>query len=588
MAAPIAALADVRLSCNWMAAAGWPGEDAGLYDAVRAAGAELAPALGLAIPVGKDSMSMKSVWTDAHGTHAVVSPITLVVTAAAPVTDVAKVLTPDIGFGGEITDALLVVVELGGRGARIERRLGGSCLAQVYGQLGDTPPDLDDPTLLVRAFAALNEARDLVLAYHDRSDGGVIVSLLEMALASRTGFSLTLPDGVDPLAALFNEEPGFVLAIAPQHLPALTKILMAHDLWRRTIGFTGAASAWRPDDLDGEGDERIEVLDAAGQVLLDRPLHELRAAWSETTWRMQRLRDDPSCADEERDARVDASDPGLTTVLTFDLAQDVAAPFVARGARPAVAILREQGCNSQVEMAAAFTAAGFEAVDVHMTDLHAGLPLDRFRGLVAVGGFSYGDVLGAGLGWAKSLLYGQAARAALTGFLARPDTFALGVCNGCQMMAALRELVPGAERWPRFVRNRSEQFEARLALVEILPSPSILFAGMAGSRLPIVVSHGEGRAEPDADDDLAALAAANLVVARFVDGHGRVATRYPANPNGSPGGLTALTVPDGRVTILMPHPERSARPHQPTWRPRGWGPRSPWQRLFDNARAWVG
>ncbi len=576
MAAPIAALADVRLSCNWMAAAGWPGEDASLYDAVRAAGAELAPALGLAIPVGKDSMSMKTVWTDADGGHAVVSPITLVVTAAATVTDVALVLTPDVGLDAPDAEVVLVVIELGGQGG-VDHRLGGSCLAQVHGQLGDSPPDLDEPAALAACFAAVQAARPLLRGYHDRSDGGLIVTLLEIAFASGAALTVRLPDGAEPLPALFAEEPGVVLAVLPADLDRLRAILVEHGLGER---------AWVAG-LASPGD-RITVVDADGEPLLDHHRHDLRAAWSDTTWRMAALRDDPTCADEEQDARLDLDDPGLTTALTYDPAEDVSAPFVHRGARPAVAILREQGCNSQVEMAAAFTAAGFEAVDVHMTDLHAGLPLDRFRGLVAVGGFSYGDVLGAGLGWGKSLLYGPVARAALAGFLARPETFALGVCNGCQMMAALRELVPGAERWPRFVRNRSEQFEARLSLVEIAPSPSILFHGMAGSRLPIVVSHGEGRVEPERVDDLGALAAAGLVVARFVDGHGRVATRYPANPSGTPDGITALTVPDGRVTIMMPHPERSARSHQPTWRPRAWGPRSPWQRLFENARAWVG
>ena len=582
-AAPIASLGDVRLSCNWMAAAGWPGEDARLFDAVRAAGAELAPALGLAIPVGKDSMSMRTVWRDDAGDHAVVSPITLVVTAAAPVTDIRRVLTPDVGFDrepgadrrGPVT---LIAVDLSATKARFAQsgRLGGSCLAQVYGQLGDTPPDLEDAGVLRRFFAAVQDCRDQLVAYHDRSDGGLIVTLLEMAFASGAALEVRVPTGFDPIATLFNEEPGAVLAVLPADVDAvrdrLDRIGLSYGVW--------AAATATPGD-------RIVVRTDAGQVLLDRSRHDLRAIWSETTFRISSLRDDPACAAEEHATRTDPAEPGLTAVLTFDPEQRVGAPLVSRGARPAVAILREQGCNSHVEMAAAFTAAGFDAVDVHMTELHGGLALDRFRGLVAVGGFSYGDVLGAGQGWAKSLLYGKTARASLTGFLARADTFTLGVCNGCQMMAALRELVPGAERWPRFVRNRSEQFEARLSMVEITPGPSIFFAGMTGSRLPIPVAHGEGRAEPDADDDLDALAAAGLVAARFVDGLGRVATRYPANPNGSPGGITALTVPDGRVTIMMPHPERAARAHLPTWRPRAWAT-SPWQRMFDNARAWVG
>jgi phosphoribosylformylglycinamidine synthase len=578
-AAPIARLSDVRLSCNWMAAAGWPGEDVRLYEAVRAAGAELATELGLAIPVGKDSMSMKTVWKDDAGAHAVVSPITLVVTAAAPVTDVTKVLTPDLGFGPDRSGPItLVAVDLsmGMKRPGGPPRLGGSCLAQVYGQLGDEAPDLDEPALLRGFFELVQRVRPHLLAYHDRSDGGFIVTLLEMAFASGASLDIRVPQHMDPLAMLFNEEPGAVLACRPEDADSLGFSLYELGL---PYGAWVTATA-TPGD-------RIRVTVDDGPVLLDRSRHELRGIWSETTHRMAQLRDDATCADEEQAARVDPANPGLTAALTFDPEARPAAPYVNVGARPAVAILREQGCNSHVEMAHGFTHAGFDAVDVHMTDLHGGLSLDRFRGLVAVGGFSYGDVLGAGEGWAKSLLYGKAARESFTRFLARDDTFTLGVCNGCQMMSALRELVPGAERWPRFVRNRSEQFEARLSLVEITPGPSLFFAGMAGSRIPIPVAHGEGRVEPRADDDLDALEAAGLVAARFVDGHGNVATTYPANPNGSPRGITALTVPSGRVTILMPHPERATRSHLPTWRPRTWVA-SPWQRIFDNARVWVG
>ena len=538
LAAPVAALGDIKLSCNWMAAAGWPGEDARLYDAVQAAGAELAVALGLAIPVGKDSMSMKTVWRDGAGEHVVVSPITLVATAAATIARIDEVLTPDTG-GASCT---LIVVDLG------RDRLGGSCLAQVHGQLGDTPPDLDDAGELRRFAAALGRARAHLVAYHDRSDGGVIVSLLEMAFASGAGLDVRVPDGRDPLAALFTEELGAVLAVEPQHLATVQAALADVPHWiAGTIG---------PGD-------RV-VVRAGAATVLDRARADLRAIWSETTWRMQTLRDDPSCADEERAVRVDASDPGLVEHLTFT----PAGPAVHTGARPAVAILREQGCNSHVEMAAVFTAAGFEAVDVHMTDLHGGLSLERFRGLVAVGGFSYGDVLGAGEGWAKSARHGKTARATLGRFFERADTFTLGVCNGCQMLSALHDLVPGAERWPRFVRNRSEQFEARRALVEILPSPSIFFRDMVGARLRIVVSHGEGRVEPRDGADLD-----GLVALRFVDGHGAPTMRYPYNPNGSPGGVTGLTTADGRATILMPHPERT--------------PRSAWRQMFASARAWV-
>ncbi len=556
LAAPIDDLRGVRLSCNWMAAAGWPGEDARLYQAVRAAGAELAVALGTAIPVGKDSMSMRTVWRDDAGDHAVVSPITLVATAAAAIADLTGVLTPDVGLSETRTGVTLIVVDLGAG----QDRLGGSCLAQVYRQLGDVPPDLDDAALLRGLVGALAAIRPLLVGYHDRSDGGLIVSLLEVAFASGASLDVRTPDGRAPLAALFAEELGAVLATLPEHADRVLAALHEAGL-----------AAW----IAGTATAGARVVVRAGdQVVLDRDRFDLRAIWSETSWRMQALRDDPACADEEHAARTDHDDPGLVERISFDVDARVAAPYLATGARPQVAILREQGSNSHVETAAVFTAAGFEAVDVHMTDLHGGRSLAGFHGLVAVGGFSYGDVLGAGEGWAKSALYGKAARASLSGFFERADTFALGVCNGCQMMATLRELIPGAARWPRFVRNRSEQFEARRSLVEILPSPSIFLRGMAGSRLSIVVSHGEGRVEPQADGDLAALADAGLVALRFVDGHGRVAARYPANPNGSPDGITGLTVPDGRVMILMPHAERT--------------PRSVWRRMFENARAWVG
>ncbi|MBK9031660.1 MAG: phosphoribosylformylglycinamidine synthase [Myxococcales bacterium] len=553
-AAPIAALGDVKLSCNWMAAAGWPGEDARLYDAVRAAGAELAVALGVAIPVGKDSMSMKSVWRDDRGDHAVVSPITLVATAAAPVTDIARVLTPVMPLDdGPLT---LVAIDCGGAGPAPDLRLGGSCLAQVHGQLGDAAPDVDAGDL-ARFFAVIQAERGRLRAYHDRSDGGFAVTLLELAFASGAALDLHVPAGLDPLAWLFAEAPGAVVAVAAADVAPLRAALGPRFADRAWVVGTATAGA------------RIQIAAADGAVLLDRSRHALRALWSDTTWRMATLRDDPGCADEEHATRLDPDDPGLVEVPV--------APPPRRhhaGPRPRVAILREQGCNSHVEMAAGFDAAGFEAVDLHMTELHAGADLASFRGLVAVGGFSYGDVLGAGQGWAKSVRYGATARAALTGFFARPDTFGLGVCNGCQMMAALHDLIPGAERWPRFVRNRSEQFEARRALVEVRASPSIFFRDLVGARLGIVVSHGEGRAAERAPGDLAALTAAGQVALGFVDGLGRAAARYPANPNGSPDGVTGVTTTDGRVTILMPHPERS--------------PRSAWRAMFHSARAWVG
>ena len=552
-AAPIAALGDIKLSCNWMAAAGWPGEDARLYDAVRAAGAEFAVALGLAIPVGKDSMSMKTVWRDDRGEHAVIAPITLVATAAAPVTDITRVLTPAVDLAaGPVT---LLAIELGAVDG-LDLRLGGSCLAQVHGQLGDAAPDVE-ADVLAQALAVIQAERGRLRGYHDRSDGGLIVTLLELAFASGAALDVRLPDKHDPLAVLFAEAPGVVLALDDAEVAPVLAALGPRFANRAWVVGTARAG------------DRIDVRAADGTAVLTADRHALRAVWSDTTHRLQTLRDDPACADEEHALRTDRDDPGLV---------ERPVPLAPRrawaGPRPRVAILREQGCNSQIEMAAMFDSAGFEAVDVHMTELHAGLDLARFRGVVAVGGFSYGDVLGAGAGWAKSILYGATARAALTAFFARPDTFSLGVCNGCQMMAALAELIPGAERWPRFVRNRSEQFEARRALVEVRPSPSIFFRELVGARLQIVVSHGEGRAAERHPGDLAALAAAEHVVLGFVDGHGRVATRYPHNPNGSPDGITGVTTADGRATILMPHPERT--------------PRSDWRAIFASARAWIG
>jgi phosphoribosylformylglycinamidine synthase len=565
--APIAALGDVKLSANWMAAAGHPGEDARLFDAVRAVGTELCPALGIAIPVGKDSMSMRTVWEQDGQRRSVTAPLSLVISAFAPVTDVRRALTPQLRRG----DTVLLLVDLG----RGKDRLGGSALAQVHGHLGEVAPDLDDPRDLVALFEAVQRlnADGLLLAYHDRSDGGLIVALLEMAFAGGCGLELELAG--EPLPALFSEELGAVLQVRRSDLESVQATLAAHGLTGAVVG--------RPVEED-----RV-VVRREGEVLLDRSRTELRALWSETTHAMQALRDDPGCAAEEQESRLDTTDPGLRAVLTFDPAEDVTAPFVGRGARPRVAILREQGVNGQIEMAAAFDRAGFEAVDVHMTDLLSGqVTLAGFRGLAACGGFSYGDVLGAGEGWAKSILLHRGARDQLAAFFARTDTFALGVCNGCQMMSNLREIIPGAGRWPRFVRNRSEQFEARLALVRVEDSPSVLLAGMAGAQLPIAVAHGEGRVEALAAGDLEALESAGLVAARFVDHHGRPTDHYPENPNGSSAGLTALTTPDGRVTIMMPHPERVFRTVQHSWHPDGWGEDAPWLRLFRNARAWVG
>jgi len=575
--APIAKLGDVKLSANWMAAAGRPGEDARLFDAVRAAGVELAPALGIAIPVGKDSLSMHTTWTERGERRSVTGPLSLIVTAVAPVTDVRRALTPELWADGDAAASELLLVDLG----RGKNRLGGSALAQVYGQLGQTPPDLDEPALLTGFFAAVQElaADGAIAAYHDRSDGGVFVTLVEMAFAGGVGLDIEIGGlGDDPIAGLFAEELGAVLAVRAADVARVRAVLERHGLGNtvRALGHV-------------QRGDRI-ILRRDGRTVFEERRSILRGIWSETTHAMAAMRDDAACADEEQAARVDSEDPGLSVAPTFDVDDDVAAPLIARpGARPRVAILREQGVNGQIEMAAAFDRAGFEAVDVHMTDLLGGrMDLSGFRGLAACGGFSYGDVLGAGEGWAKSILFNGRVRDMFAAFFDRTDTFALGVCNGCQMMAALKEIIPGAGAWPRFVRNRSEGFEARLALVTVTESPSVLLRGMIGSRLPIVVSHGEGRAEWPADDGRGTLESAGLVAARFVDHRGRPTDLYPDNPNGSPGGITAVTSRDGRVTIFMPHPERVFRAVQFSWRPRAWKEDSPWMRIFRNARVWVG
>jgi phosphoribosylformylglycinamidine synthase len=570
--APIESLAKVRLSANWMAAAGNPGEDARLYDAVRAVGAELCPALGIAIPVGKDSMSMRTVWQDGDAKKAVVAPLSLIVSAFAPVTDVRRALTPELRRAPEST-LLLVDLGLG------KNRVGGSALAQVFGHVGQTPPDVDDPAVLARFFSAVQElgAAGLLLAYHDRSDGGLFVTLVEMAFAGGAGLDVDLaPLSGDDAAVLFNEELGAVLQVRDGDRARVDAVLARNGLGACTHA-VGRPTA-----------ENRVLVRRGTRTLLDEARTDLRALWSDTTFRMQSLRDDARSAAEEHQGRLDASDPGLSVRATFNLDDDVAAPFASRGARPRVAILREQGVNGQIEMGAAFDRAGFEAVDVHMSDVLEGrVDLATFRGLAACGGFSYGDVLGAGEGWAKSVLFNARARDAFARFFQRADTFSLGVCNGCQMMSNLKEIIPGAEAWPRFVRNRSEQFEARLARVRVEKSPSVLLAGMEGSLLPIAVAHGEGRAELPSSDGFAALDRAGLVAARFVDTRGEPTERYPHNPNGSPRGLTGVTTPDGRVTLLMPHPERVFRAVQYSWRPEGWNEDAPWMRLFRNARAWV-
>ncbi len=568
-AADVPTLAAIKLSANWMAAAGHPGEDAALYDTVRSVALDTCIALGIAIPVGKDSLSMRTTWRDASGEHAVTAPVSLVVSAFAPVGDVRRTLTPYLPrAAGE-----LVLVHLDIAAGR--RRLGGSALAQVHGQLGNDAPDLDDPQRLAAFFALVGALRadGSLVAYHDIADGGLVVALAEMAFASRCGLDIALPAGVPILPALFAEELGAVVAVPAARIAAVLDAARAAGVTAARLGVPIAG-------------ERIRVAQA-GRTLLDESRVDLHRAWSATTHALQRLRDQPAAADDEYARLGDTADPGLTPRLAFDPAADIAAPYVARGVRPKVAILREQGVNGQVEMAAAFDRAGFDAYDVHMTDLaqrrHS---LTSFAGIVGCGGFSYGDVLGAGEGWAKTIRFSPALRDEFAAFFARGDVFALGVCNGCQMMASLRDLIPGAGHWPRFVRNQSEQFEARLVQVEVTDSPSLFFAGMAGSVIPVATAHGEGYAEFLDAESLAA--ARPLVALRFVDSRGAPTIRYPHNVNGSPEGITGLTTADGRFTILMPHPERVWRTAQLSWHPAGWPEASPWLRMFRNARVWVG
>ncbi len=571
--ARVEGLSRVRLSANWMAAAGQPGEDAALYDAVRALALELCPALGVSVPVGKDSLSMQVVWEDGGATRRVRSPVSLVVSAFARCTDAGAGVTPQLQ---PREDSVLLLLDLGGGRCR----LGGSALGQVYGQLGNEAPDLDEPSRLAGFFAGIQAllAEGLVLAYHDRSDGGLVVTLCEMMFAGHVGVSVeldALPGVQDALAVLFNEELGAVVQLETRHL-------------ERALAVLGAAGVGpfchRLGMLNRDGTLQVR---RAGRSILTAPGIELQRAWAETGYLLAGLRDHPDCAQEQYDALLQADDPGLHAQLGYDPAEDVAAPFVSRGARPRLAVLREQGVNGQAEMAAAFDRAGFEAVDVHMSDILAGrATLAQFQALAAPGGFSYGDVLGAGEGWAKSILHHARAREAFAAYFARADTLALGVCNGCQMMSALAELIPGAEHWPRFVRNRSEQFEARLLMVEVGQSPSLFLQGMAGSRLPVVVAHGEGRASFASARD--ARAAEPLVALRYVDNHGRATQAYPFNPNGSPQAIAGISTADGRFTVLMPHPERVFRTLQHSWQPGGWGEDGPWMRLFRNARVALG
>jgi phosphoribosylformylglycinamidine synthase len=569
----IGKLSDVKLSANWMCAAGHPGEDEKLFDTVRTVGMELCPQLGITVPVGKDSLSMRTRWQQDGVDKSVTAPLSLIISAFAPVLDVRKTVTPQLV---DDADTTLLLVDLGNG----KNRLGGSALAQVYNQIGDSGADLDEPQQLAAFFATMQQLleQQLLLAYHDRADGGLFATLAEMAFAGRCGFAVELGNlGDDSLAVLFSEELGAVLQVRNGDLAKVEALFAAAGLQAITHRLGVVRSG------------QTLLFTWHGATLLQGNLQQWLQRWSETSYRIQRLRDNPLCADQEFEALADPFDPGLSVSLTFDPADNIAAPFISKGARPRVAILREQGVNGQVEMAAAFDRAGFDAVDVHMSDILAGrIALDGFRGLVACGGFSYGDVLGAGEGWAKTILFNPRARDQFQQFFHRADTFSLGICNGCQMMSNLKPLIPGADGWPRFVRNLSEQFEARFSLVKIPESPSVLLAGMAGSQLPVAVAHGEGRAEFGDATECEALRQSSRVALRFVDNRGQFTERYPANPNGSPAGIAGVTSSDGRVTLLMPHPERVFRTVQNSWHPAEWGEDGGWMRLFRNARVWVG
>jgi phosphoribosylformylglycinamidine synthase len=597
----------VKLSANWMAACGEPGEDAALYETVKAVGLELCPALGISIPVGKDSLSMRTQWKDeAGGAKKVTSPVSLIVTAFATLTDVRGTLTPQLNAKD---DTSLILVELG----RGQNRMGGSILAQTTGQMGDEVPDLDDPQDLVNLVNAVNalRAQGHILAYHDRSDGGLFASACEMAFAGHVGLTLNVDmlvtegDGVSDsrmdwgdaknwasqvsgrrneltLKALFSEELGVLLQVRTEARNAVMQVLRDHHLSQcsHVVGKTRPA-----DSTITAGIGEVQVWRDAKSIFSAK-LSDLHQVWDATSWKICQQRDNPACADAEHAAAGAPSDPGLHVHLPLldPTKRPQAAPSLMLS-RPKVAVLREQGVNSHVEMAYAFTEAGFDAFDVHMTDLQTGRAnLADFRGVVACGGFSYGDTLGAGIGWARSITFNQSLADQFKAFFARPDTFGLGVCNGCQMFAELADIIPGAEAWPRFTTNQSERFEARLSMVEVLESPSIFFADMAGSRLPVAVAHGEGYANFKHRGN----AARAIAAMRFTDNRGVATEAYPFNPNGSPGGLTAVTTADGRFTAMMPHPERVFRNIQMSWTDQNRDAFSPWMQLWHNARRWVG
>jgi phosphoribosylformylglycinamidine synthase len=567
----ISDIGNLKLSANWMAPAGHAGEDAALFNTVKAVGMELCPALGISIPVGKDSMSMKTVWEDNGEKKAVTSPISLIISAFANTLDVRKTLTPQLRT--DLGDTELILIDLGNG----KNRMGGSALAQVYSQLGDTTPDVDNPAQLKNFFTqiqALN-ADSKILAYHDRSDGGLFATLCEMTFAGHCGVQVDISvlQG-DANSVLFNEELGAVIQVPNKDTIAiLAQLNSALDGCAHYIGKVNKAN---------------EIHIKKGDIVFTDTRVNLHRMWSETTYHMQSLRDNPLCAQQEYDRILNDADIGMHAQLSFDINENLSAPYINTGKRPNMAILREQGVNGQTEMAAAFDRAGFNSIDVHMSDIIAGrVSLTDFVGLVACGGFSYGDVLGAGEGWAKSILFNSRARDEFSAFFNRSDSFALGVCNGCQMMSNLHSIIPGAEHWPHFVRNKSEQFEARFAMVEILESPSIFFNGMAGSRMPIAVAHGEGFTEFSQKLTVSEVLDKKLATVRYIDNASTPTEVYPFNPNGSPHGLTGFTTQDGRFSIMMPHPERVFRTVQHSWRPDDWLEDGPWMRMFRNARKFI-
>ncbi|WP_332878610.1 phosphoribosylformylglycinamidine synthase [Massilia sp. S19_KUP03_FR1] len=594
MAAPVAEISEIKLSANWMAACGQPGQDAALFDTVRAVGMELCPALGISIPVGKDSLSMRTTWKDGDEAKSITSPVSLIVTAFAPVADVRRSLTPQLQT--DKGETALILIDLG----RGKNRMGASALAQVTQQLGHETPDVDSSDDLKAMFAAVQRLNldGKLLAYHDRSDGGLYATLVEMAFAGRSGVSVNLDilamesgNGADwgdaknwatqvgerrndmTLRALFNEELGAVLQVRAEDKSAAMLVLRELNL--------GACS----HIIGKHNDRGVIEFTRDAKLIYNQQRSHLHRLWSDTSWRIARLRDNPDCADAEYGRLLDETDPGMSPVVTFDMLDNVAAPFIASGARPRVVILREQGVNSHIETAWVMHQAGFTAIDVHMSDLIAGrAKLDDFHGVIAVGGFSYGDVLGAGEGWAKTILFNAQLADQFARFFARTDTFGLGICNGCQMMSNLKSMIPGAQAWPKFTRNKSEQFEARFGMVEVQASKSIFFDGMAGTRAPIAIAHGEGFADFSLTGDINAVA----VGLRYVDNTGAVTQTYPFNPNGSPQGIASVTNDDGRFTVLMPHAERVFRSVQQSWHPSSWGEDSPWIRMFRNARKFVG